>query len=177
MTDLIEPKNDLLCGLLDADGADKDSAAFGERGSCNAVLSAGSKSGSSSITSCLSGLASRKEPLLDRLLDGLAKCGRGGARGSDEAESGGVDGKLRARCSWNGIPNELLEDPITPWSMSSCISYKSRLSLDGAGEYFATYPSAARRVLKTFQTVSGCAFDSRNSLQYGSPAKGSFDIP
>lgn len=122
MTDLIEPKNDLLCGLLDAEGTGKGSRSTGELSSCTVVSSAETLSGSSSITSCRSGLARRREALLDRLLDDWAKYGRGGARGKDEAESGGVDGILRARCSWNGMLKELLEEPVTLSVMSSCMS-------------------------------------------------------
>lgn len=116
------PKNDFLFGLLDAEGSAKSSRGADGLDSCITVSSAETLSGSSSITSCRSGLASRNEALLDRLLDDWAKYGLGGARGRDELESGGLEGKFFARCSWNGMPRELLEEPIAPSLMSSCMS-------------------------------------------------------
>jgi hypothetical protein len=113
LADLMDPKNDFRCGFVGVKGTGAGSRAIGSCSVGGADSSVANQSGSSSITSWRRGLASREDTLLERLPD-FAKWGRGGARGSDEAESGGVDGKFRARCSCSGMPSELLEDPITP---------------------------------------------------------------
>lgn len=73
LANLIDPKKDLRCGFVAIEGTGVGSRVMGSCSVAGAASSVENQSGSSSMTSCRRGLASREEALPDRFFVDLAK--------------------------------------------------------------------------------------------------------